>query len=45
MPPEQAFKILEEATARLQLTRADHVIIVKALETIKTKIEEKLQSS
>jgi hypothetical protein len=41
MTPAEAFKILEEATARLQLTRADHVIIVKALETIKQKIEEK----
>jgi len=41
MTPQEAFKILEEATARLQLTRADHVIIVKALEAIKQKIEEK----
>jgi hypothetical protein len=41
MTPAEAFKILEEATARLQLVRADHVTIVKALETIKTKIEEK----
>jgi hypothetical protein len=41
MTPAEALKILEEATARLQLVRADHVIIVKALETIKTQLEEK----
>lgn len=41
MTPEEAFKILEEATARLQLVRADHVTIVKALETIKLKLEVK----
>jgi hypothetical protein len=41
MTPEEALKILDEATARLQLIRNDHVTIVKALETIRTKIEEK----
>ena len=41
MTPEEALKILDEATARLQLVRTDHVIIVKALETIKSKLEEK----
>ena len=41
MSPEDAIKILEDATARLQLVRADHVLIVKALETLKTKLEIK----
>jgi hypothetical protein len=41
MTPAEAFKILEEATARLQLVRADHVTIVKALDVIKQAIEEK----
>jgi len=41
MTPAEALKILEEATARLQLVRADHVTIVKALDVIKQKIEEK----
>jgi hypothetical protein len=41
MTPEEAFRILEEATARLQLVRADHVLIVKALETIRAKLEIK----
>jgi hypothetical protein len=41
MTPEEALKILDEATARLQLVRADHVTIVKALETIKSKLEVK----
>ena len=41
MTPEEALKILDEATARLQLVRSDHVTIVKALEVIKQKIEVK----
>jgi hypothetical protein len=41
MTPEEALKILDEATARLQLVRADHVTIVKALETLKSKLEVK----
>jgi hypothetical protein len=41
MTPAEAFIILEEATARLQLVRADHVNIVKALDVIKQTIEEK----
>jgi len=40
MTPAEAFKILEDATARLQLIRADHITIAKALDVIKQKIEE-----
>jgi len=41
MKPEEALKILEEATGRLPLVRSDHVLIANALETIKKLIEEK----
>lgn len=35
MTKEQAVKLLEEATARLQLTRQEHALIMKALEVLK----------
>jgi len=41
MTPEEALKILDEATSRLQLIRADHITIVKALNVIKEKFEIK----
>jgi hypothetical protein len=41
MTPQEALKILEEATARLQLVRQDHVTIVRALDVIKEKLEIK----
>jgi hypothetical protein len=41
MTKEEALKILEEATARLQLVRQDHVTIVRALDVIKEKLEIK----
>ena len=41
MTKEEAFRILEEATARLQLVRQDHVTIVRALDVIKEILEIK----
>ncbi len=38
MTKEQALKILEEATARLQLSRQDHALIIQALAVLKQAI-------
>lgn len=35
MTKEQALKILQEATAMLKLTRQEHELVLKALETLK----------
>jgi len=35
MTPEQALDILDQATARLSLSRADHTLIVAALNTVR----------
>lgn len=40
MTPEQALKILEDATGRLTLTRGDHLTIANALETLNKLIQE-----
>jgi len=40
MTPEQAIKILDEATGRLTLTRGDHLTIANALETLRKLIPE-----
>lgn len=37
MTPEQAIKILEQATAVLQLSRKDHEIILQALKVLTPK--------
>lgn len=41
MKPEEALKILEEATGRLALVRSDHLLIGQALDTIRNIIKEK----
>jgi hypothetical protein len=40
MSEEQAFKILVDATAQLSLTRAQHELVLKALEVLKPKAGE-----
>lgn len=40
MSPEQAFQLLEQATAQLQATRAGHAQIIEALKVIKQLIEK-----
>ena len=41
MEPQQAHQILTNATSALELTRADHVVIQRALDTLKPKEEKK----
>lgn len=42
MTKEQAHKILEEATARLMLTRPEHNLILQALAVLKPEHNTKL---
>ena len=38
MTPEQALELLDKATSMLQLNRADHSAIAKALQTLNTLV-------
>lgn len=35
MTPQQAISILEQATAQLKLTRAEHELVLRAIEILK----------
>jgi hypothetical protein len=41
MTPQQAFQLVENATALLQLTRAEHFKIIQALEVLKKELQPK----
>lgn len=40
MKPQEAINILEEATGRLLLNRADHLLVARALETLREETKE-----
>lgn len=44
MTPEQALQILDNAAARAQLTRQDHVAVQQAVAVLRRMIEQKLES-
>lgn len=41
MTPEQALKILDDATSQLTLTRKDHSLVIDAVRTIAEAIKPK----
>jgi len=43
MAPEQAINVLNQYTSKLQVTREEHGVIVKALETLKALIPQKVE--